>query len=182
MDRDTAQQALADIDLTRERALTLRTYAHAGPIFAAWGVAWFVMNLTNHFDVPFAFLFGAAAIASATAVSIIFGKAGRRGPDTPATRRRSNLGSAMTGIAIFGLLVLIAPTDRLLANAVISWLAASSYAVAGLWFGARITLLGLVLAAVVIAAWFFARDSFELVMGIAGGGVLVTTGLWLWRS
>jgi len=182
MDRDTAQQALADIDLTRERALTLRNYAHAGPVFAAWGAAWFVMNLTNHFNIPFAFLLGAAAIASATAISIISGKAGRQGPGTPAARRRSNLGSAMMGITIVGLLVLIAPADRLLANAVICWLAASSYAIGGLWFGTRITLLGVVLAAVVIGAWLFARESFELVMGVVGGGVLVTTGLWLRRS
>jgi hypothetical protein len=182
MDRDTAQQALADIDRTRERALTLRTYARAGPIFAAWGVAWFVMNMTNHFDVRFGDLLGATAIVSATAISIIFGKAGRQKSDSIATRRRSTLGSAMAGIAIFGLLVLIAPTDRLLANAVISWIAASVYAVGGLWFGARISILGIVLAAVVLGAWFFARDSFELVMGIVGGGVLITTGLWLWRA
>lgn len=182
MDRNAAEQALADIDRTQERALTFRNYAQAGPIFAAWGAAWFVMNLTNHFDVPFAFIFGAAAIALATTVSIIFGKGGERAAEIPAKRRRANLGSAIIGLAIFGLLVLVAPVDRLLANAVISWLAASCYAVGGLWFGGRISVLGIVLAAVVMGAWYFARESFELVMGIVGGGVLVTTGLWLWRS
>lgn len=182
MDRDTAQRQLADIDRTRERALTLRNYAQSGPIFAAWGVAWFVMNLASHFDLPFAGLLGAAAILSATAISIIFGKGGRQNSDSAATRAKSALGSAMIGIAIFGLLVLIAPTDRLLANAVISWIAASVYAVGGLWFGARISMLGVVLAAVVIGGWFFARDAFELVMGVVGGGVLMTTGLWLWRA
>ncbi len=182
MDRDTAQHILADIDRTRERALTLRNYAQAGPIFAVWGVAWFVMNLANHFGVPFAGLLGAAAIVSAIAISIVFGKAGRRKSDSIATRRKLALGSAMAGIAIFGLLVLIAPTDRLLANAVICWIAASVYAVGGLWFGARISILGIGLAAVVIGTWFFARDSFELLMGVMGGGVLMTTGLWLWRA
>ena len=182
MDRDTAQQALADIDRARERALELRNYAQSGPIFAAWGVAWFVMNLANHFDVPHGGLLGAVAIISAIAISIIFGKAGRQKSDSAATRRKSAIGSAIFGVAIFGLLVLIAPTDRLLANAVISWIAASVYAVGGLWFGARISILGLVLAAVVIGAWYFARDSFELVMGVVGGGVLMTTGLWLWRA
>ena len=37
MDRDEAQQALDAIDLARERALTLRNYAHSGPVFAVWG-------------------------------------------------------------------------------------------------------------------------------------------------
>ncbi|MCZ8193190.1 hypothetical protein [Brevundimonas sp.] len=183
MDRDEAQQALDAIDLARERALTLRNYARSGPVFAVWGAAWFVINLTAHFDLAYASLFSAAAIASATAVSVISGMvAGRRDGDPPATRRRWNLGAAMIVFAILGLLVLVAPADRVQANAVISWLVASAYAIAGLWFGVRISLLGVVLAAVVLGAWFLARESFELVMGVVGGGVLVTTGFWLWRS
>lgn len=182
MDLDTAHQALADIDRARERALALRNYAQSGPVFAAWGVTWFVLNLTNHFDVPFAGLLGAGAIVSATAISILSGKASRRASGAIAMRRKSMLGAAMAAIAIVGLVVLIVPTDQLLANAVISWIAASIYAVGGLWFGARISMLGIVLATVVVGAWFFARDSFELIMGVVGGGVLMTTGLWLRRA
>lgn len=183
MDRDEAKQALSDIGLARERALSLRNYARTGPVFAVWGLAWLVINLTAHFDLAYASLFSAAAIASAIAVSVINGiRAGRRDGDPPATRRRRNLGSAMIVFAILGLLVLVAPADQVQVNAVISWLVASAYAIAGLWFGVRISVLGIVLAVVVLGAWFLARESFELVMGIVGGGVLVTTGFWLWRS
>lgn len=181
MDRDAAQQALADIKRTRERAVTFRTYAYAGPVFAAWGLAWLVLNLTSYFRSPHSGLMGAAAIMAATVVSILVGNSGRSKTD-PADRGRSTLGSAMGSVAIFGLLILIAPTDRLLANAVVSWIAASAYAVAGLWFGARISVLGIVLGVVVMTGWMFGREVFELVMGLAGGGVLLLTGLWLWRS
>lgn len=182
MDRDIARQTLADIDRTRERALALRNYAQLGPVFAAWGVAWLVLNLGNHFHVPFGGLLGASSIVLATAISIVVGKAGRPKSDVPAAGHKAALASAMIGIAIFGVVVLIAPTDRLLANAVVSWIAASAYALAGLWFGARISILGIVLAAVVVGAWFLARESFELLAGVVGGGVLLTTGLWLWRA
>lgn len=182
MDRDIARQTLADIDRTRERALALKNYAQLGPVFAAWGVAWLVMNLSNHFHVPFGGLLGACAIVSATTISIVFGKAGRPKSDAPAAGNKAALASAMIGIAIFGVVALIAPTDLLSANAVVSWIAASAYALAGLWLGARISILGIVLAVVVVGAWFLAREWFELLMGVVGGGVLLTTGLWLWRA
>tara|TARA_R110002167_G_scaffold84173_1_gene228818 strand:- start:1424 stop:1972 length:549 start_codon:yes stop_codon:yes gene_type:complete len=182
MDRDAAHHALADIDRTRERALTLRTYAHAGPIFAVWGVAWFVMNLTRYFDLPFAGPVGAAAIFTAAVISMLAGKGRGQAAHTGASRRRSTLAGVFFGIALAGAFVLIAPADALLANAVMSWIVASVYAIAGLWLGARISVLGIVLAVVVGTAWFFARDAFELAMGVVGGGVLLITGLWLWRS
>lgn len=182
MDQNAARSAIADIERARERALTLRGYAQSGPIFAAWGVGWMVMNLTRHFEVAYADLYGAAATGAAVVVSIVLGKLGRQAEDSPAVRRRASIGGAVFGLSIFGLIILLAPIDRVLTNAVISWLAAGLYVFAGVWLGARISIAGLVLAAVVMGGWLFAREQFELLMGLAGGGVLLVTGFWLWRS
>lgn len=181
MDRKAAEQAMADIERSRGRSFSLHNYARSGPVFAAWGIAWLTMNLTRYYGVPHADFYGAAVMGAAVLISIVFPRRGQ-GRGNAAQARKLAIGSAVSGAALVGLLILVAASDRALANATVSWIAASLYAVAGIWFGTRISVIGVLLGLVVLAAWFLAREHFELILGLAGGGVLVLTGLWLWRA
>lgn len=181
MDRNAAEQAMADIERSRGRSFSLRNYARSGPIFAAWGIAWLIMNLTRYYGAPHADFYGAAVMGAAVLISIVYGRRGRGGGNA-ARARQLAISSAVSGAALTGLLILVAASDRALANATVSWIAASLYTVAGIWFGTRISIIGVLLGLVVLGAWFLAREHFELILGLAGGGALVLTGLWLWRA
>jgi len=56
------------------------------------------------------------------------------------------------------------------------------YSVAGLWAGQAFVAIGLGVAALTLAGYFFAGDAFELWMAFANGGGLILGGLWMRRS
>ena len=56
------------------------------------------------------------------------------------------------------------------------------YAVAGLWFGAAFTAIGLGLTALILAAYFWSGAAFPLWMAVITGGGLVLCGLWMRRA
>ena len=56
------------------------------------------------------------------------------------------------------------------------------YAVAGLWFGAAFTAIGLGITALIVAAYFWSGAAFPLWMAIITGGGFILCGLWMRRA
>ncbi len=182
MNKDEAGQALAQVEETQRQARAFKTYAAAGPIFAAWGVTWLCGNVAYHFELPHAGLITATLGMVSIGLSIGLGLASAPANAKAADHGKALLSGLVFAAAVLGLMMIVAPLDPRAANAVISFLVGATYAYAGIWMGARIGWLGGGVALVVLFAWFGARDYFELIVGAAGGGLLIVTGLWLWRQ
>ena len=56
------------------------------------------------------------------------------------------------------------------------------YAVAGLWFGAAFTTIGIGLTALTLAAYFWSGAPFSLCMAVITGGGFILCGLWMRRA
>lgn len=56
------------------------------------------------------------------------------------------------------------------------------YALAGLWFGAAFTAIGLGLTALIVAGYFLAGDAFPLYLALVNGGGLALCGLGMRRA
>jgi hypothetical protein len=150
----------------------------AGPILAAWGAVWLVGALSQYSGFAHADLVFAATMGLAVIVSVVVGLG-----DRPSSGgRRGLLGGAVAGLTLFGLVAILMPIDPLAAKAVISFLIGAAFAFAGVWRGTRLALVGLALCVIVLIAWFGAREHLQLVVGLAGGGLLLLGGLWLWSG
>jgi len=56
------------------------------------------------------------------------------------------------------------------------------FSVAGLWFGAAFTLMGLGLAALVVAGYLWSGDAFPLWQAVVTGLGFILCGLWMRRA
>jgi len=56
------------------------------------------------------------------------------------------------------------------------------YALAGLWFGRAFTIIGVALAALVVAGFFWTGEAFDLYLAVVNGGGLILCGLWMRRA
>ena len=56
------------------------------------------------------------------------------------------------------------------------------YALAGLWFGRAFTIIGVSLAALILAGYFWAGPAFDLYLAAVNGGGLILCGLWMRRA
>ena len=176
--RDDAASALASIERTRRISDTLRGYAHAGDIVAAWGLVWLVCNSLTYFYPVWGPNSWPVGIVLASIWSVLRGRKGRGDP--PGWR------AAATAATTIGLLVLVALITGVegpaQANALISIFVAAAYVWTGIWAGSRFAFVGLFIAAMVVMGWFVDREHLYLWMGIGGGGALLLTGLWLRRA
>lgn len=173
--QDDAASALDAIERTRQRAFEMRGYAHAGDIVIAWGLVWLICNLLGYFrsQLEMAWPVG---ILLATVFSIWRGRRQGKGDWRAAA-------SGAVAAALIGLVIVIAGIDGPdQANALISTFVAGAYVLQGIWWGLRFAWIGLVIAACVIAGWFFDRDHLELWLGLGGGGALILSGIWLRRA
>ena len=173
--QDDAASALEAIERTRQRAGELRGYAHAGDIVAAWGLVWLVCNLLGYFAPQYGL-----AWPIGIALAVIWSMWRGRGQGKADGR------AALSALAVFGMIALVVSIAGVESadqgNALISAFVAGLYVVQGIWMGRRFAWIGLVIAACVIAGWFFDRAHLELWLGIGGGGALILSGIWLRRA
>jgi hypothetical protein len=178
--QDDAASALRSVEQARRRSIALSGYAHAGNIVLAWGLVWLICNLATHFLPQGGANSWAVGIPLAVLYSMLHGRA-HRGKGPALDWRIA--ATAATGFVFMALIAAIAGLDDpRQSNALISLFIAANYAAMGIWTGLRFTWAGLVIAVVVTLAWFLDRGNFYVWMGLAGGGVLITTGIWLRRA
>jgi hypothetical protein len=175
---EDAASALRDVERTRRRAVELSGYAHAGDSLIGWGLVWLICNLVTQLAPAWgnnSWLIGIPAAVAWSMTRKPRGGARGGGWRTVAT--------ALTAFGFFAALMLVAGIrDPLQANALVSLCVATAYVVLGIWAGARFAWIGLALAALVLAGWFFDRSHLYLWLAFGGGGALLLSGLWLRRA
>jgi hypothetical protein len=171
--RDAAE-ALHDVEKTAARSAKLRLYERGAPHFILWGILWAAgYGLT--YAVP----------QHAWTVWLVIDAAGLGGSAYLARDRlrlwRVAATAATLFLFFFAAFAMLGPLSGLQIGAFIPLTVACAYILAGLRAGSRFAAAGAVIAAVTLAGFFFLPAHFLLWMAIAGGGAMVSAGLWLRR-
>lgn len=178
---DDARQALAMVRMAQRKGAAFATYSNAGPLIAIWGAVWMGANLVSFLVPAWSNLAWLTGIAIGISASVIGGLKHRHREPQQHYALSSVLTAMVIAAGIAAVLTVADIQNAKQANAVISLLVALAYALAGAWRGLWLLALGAAMAGAVLTGWFLFYDWFELWMGLAGGGVLMFTGLWLRR-
>ncbi|GIX17249.1 MAG: hypothetical protein KatS3mg119_1435 [Rhodothalassiaceae bacterium] len=172
---------LAEITRIEELSRRLHGYAEGAPHMLLWGAIWVVANLSDQFLPALGGLAWPVLVLAGTLGSTVLGA--RRSGRAKAAAAARWLASAVAVAAGLSLIMtILPPDDPAQVNAAISLAVATAYALLGIWRGPVFLLLGIVIAAAVMAGWFLAREVFPLVMALVGGGALILGGWLLMRE
>ena len=179
---EEASQTLEEIDRTGDYSRELHIYKESSPHFLIWGLVWAFGYAVTDFAPEYRNLAWGAGIAVGALSSIFLASRQTQG----GSRARAGFSwryAAISGgfAAFFGVMSFVLKLDPRQVDAFIPLVFAGAYLFAGLWAGLRFSLCGVVLAVAVLVGYFNAGTHFGLWMAVAGGGVLVLTGLWLRR-
>lgn len=182
MDSRQAAAALGEIEAVARQVRQSRFYRVCSTMLVLWGAA-----VAAGYVVTFA----APAQARVAWVSVYAaGIAGTVVTAVRENRRAAAPGFDLRGLAAFVLLVafgllwtvgLVQMPPRLLD---VFWPTYFMlvYAIAGLWLGIMFSLIGVVIATLSLAGYFWSGPWFELWMAAVNGGGLVLGGLWMRRN
>jgi len=175
-----AGKTLEDIKAVSRRSGLAYGYREASPHLLLWGVIWAL-----GYGLPAAGLAG-YGIWPWLVVSGIIGSFWFSRPRKQAKPLRFDWrygGSVAAGlIFIAGLFSVFMPVSGQQIGTVIPLIVGVAYLQLGIWTrGMRIALIGLVVTAAALYAYHGAREIFDLLMAITGGGGLILGGLWLRR-
>ncbi len=174
-----AARALKDVEQVAGRSSTLRGYRVASPALILWGLVWIVASLCCERWPQRAGAFwlvgDLAGMAGSALIGLRLARVRRgdwRGLATQAV-------AVVTATAAAGLLQVRAVETL---TAFFCLLVGGAYMAWGVWRGARFFALGLIIAAVSLAAGLLHPPHFYLWMAGVGGGALILGGLWLRRA
>lgn len=179
IERDDAARALAEAQRAAGRTADVINYRYASPYLLLWGLVWLVGNLVSQFLPAWSGPVWMGGVALGVAGSVLIGVriGGRDG------RRGGGAASLMISLAFaaFGIGVsVVAPFQSWAQSEAFFCLAVgAAYIVMGAFIGWRIAAVGVVVMAVTLGGWLYARDQFFLWMALAGGGGLLLGGFWL---
>ncbi|MBP6689012.1 MAG: hypothetical protein KA153_03385 [Hyphomonadaceae bacterium] len=181
MDQKEALRALDDIQGAKERSSALRGYAAGGIYMIVWGCVWIVGGASGLLSPEIGRSGWNVAVLAGIVASIAIGfrSPGAGGRDVMGKVMLTMGTMAAVSVAISVVLNIGSLRE---ATALQTILVAGAYMAFGIWRGARIFVLGLALGAVALVAWFFLADKFEMVVGIAGGVILILSGILLRRA
>lgn len=191
-DRSAALAALAEADKSLRRSSALHAYRINAPMIIGWGLIIMATDLVLAFSRSPAVGNWAWPVASLTGTvlsALYFWRVGK-GPVRPTESAGSRTAFwKMMGTwgcvfgFIAGVFVIFAPFDWRESHAFWGLLLALMYTCGGVWTGARLLVLGLVLAAVTFFAYFgLEGQPFLVFMGVATGGSMILGGLWLRKA
>lgn len=187
--RDEAANALDEIDESRRRVGQRLDYRYSARLFFLWGSAWILANVLSDMMRVRGPLIWDAIVTIASCLSIY--SAFRRprfidaigeaaGGQRHYGRRYLAATVACLGFIAAILWVMRPFTSRQL-TAVVVLAIAQVYLLTGVWRGTRYIAPGATLATLALLGYAGIIPGFENWIGIAGGGLLVVTGLWLRR-
>jgi hypothetical protein len=175
---EAAARALHEVETTQNRSSTLRRYQDGAPHLLLWAALWTVgYGLTffapAHVTAIWAVVVG---VGLAAGIALLF--------RTKGAARAWRYLAAFGVLAVFSIaaVVVLHPTHDRQVGAFVPLVVAMAYALAGLWWGSRFIIAGIVLAALTLLGYFMMREYFPLWMALVGGGTLLLSGLWLRRA
>ena len=183
--KNDAETALRDAGQAGERSLTLFHYEMASPYLLLWGVLWVTAGIVGvlspeHTGTGWLVIDTVGIIATGYLVA---GDARRLAKNNA---RVEGLRFVATVVVLTAFLTMtftiFAPVSGVEIQAFITILIASIYMVFGFWTGYRLSVIGAVLAILVVSALFYTPTQFPLMVSILGGGALILGGLWMRRA
>jgi hypothetical protein len=177
-----ARHALAEIQSATDKSSALRAYAGAANYLIVWGAAWIAGGFAGLISPALSQWGWSIAVAVAIACSIVLGVRAQGAPDSSGALIKIMLMTLMMALVCAAISVVLDLPSLRAAFALQALIISGLYMGYGVWRGARIFILGFALAGAVLVGWFYLRDQFELFLGVAGGALLIITGLWLRRA
>lgn len=180
LSRDEAAQTLRDMTATERQSADLARYRHSAPFFFWWGLYFAVGYGATGLWPWHISLIWTIATPVGIAGQIIIARRVARGPGD----WRWGAGYAILFAFAAGSLAMMQPSLPLglRIGAFTPLLAGTVYAMAGLFFGRRFLITGLVMMAATLIGVFFLRDIFAFWIAAVAGGALILTGYWLQRA
>ena len=173
-----AAQALRDVERTESRSKILRGYQGGAPHFLMWAALWAVGYGLSYLAPARAgtIWIVVLAIGAVAGVAVLLRGKGA----APAWR----YAAAFATLAAFSVatLAVLPPTRGPQVAAFVPLVVAMAYVLAGLWWGVRFIVTGVVLALLTLGGYFLLREYFLLWMAVVGSGALLLAGLWLRRA
>jgi hypothetical protein len=176
-----ATEALLDIERAQRRAFVLRGYEVGAPHFLLWGAIWFVgYGLTEAFPARAGLYWIALSLGGVLGGYLLGKAAAARGlVSKDGWRYLAAVGSTVAFMLLT--YAIMQPRDSAQLGAFPALLVSFLYVLAGIWKGARWTVVGIVVAGLTMAGYELLQEHFNLWMALVGGGALVSTGLWFRR-
>ena len=190
--KDEALAALAAADESQRRASSLHAYRINAPIVMLWGVLWMIADLTIAYGpqpLAYRWTWPAVSLIGMALSAAYFWKRGK-GAIRVTERPRSRsffwrmLATWVCNLTAISLaFVVFAPIEWREPHTFWGLVIALGYTVSGIWTGARLVVLGLVLGALVMFAHFNLQgQAFLAFMGVVCGGSMILGGLWLRKA
>ena len=183
--KDEADAALHDINKAGEQSLTLFHYGIASPYLLLWGALWIVAGIIGTIapeNVGIVWLI--VNLTGIVATGYLAASNVRRYAEDDI--QREGLRYIATILVLTGFItmtfVVFSPVSAVEIQTFITILIASIYMVFGLWTGNRLSVIGGVLAVLVVSAFFYTPARLPLMVSILGGGALILGGLWMRRA
>jgi hypothetical protein len=179
--KDDAAAALRDIDGAAAQSRELQGYSHGSSYLFVWGVAWLVAGLlTDLIPERGNAVWMTVNLIAVAATVWLTAQLNRRGVWRDGWRAMT-AAFILMGFAV-GSLILLGPPSGLAVEAYFGLLTAAAYMVAGLWWGKRYIITGVLVAAGIVLAYVYLREHFSLWFGLLGGGSLILCGVWMRRA
>ncbi|MGZ6040258.1 MAG: hypothetical protein ACXWKR_16440 [Phenylobacterium sp.] len=180
--REDAAQALKAAEDAAGRSERLHGYRGAAGFLILWGVVWAVMDVGYYLGPNTGGWLSLAGDVVGVGGSILLGaRLRRRGSGGSPARNVVGALLIASAIGLFGLgISAVAPVQSAAQGQAIAGLAVGCvYMALGASQGLRLAAVGLLMVALTLGGWVYAREQFMLWMAFAGGGGLVLGGLWL---
>jgi hypothetical protein len=187
--REDAIAALDQVQESRRRVGQRFNYRYSARLFFLWGSAWILANVLSDIMQVRAPLIWDATMTLASCLSIYWAFRRPRfidaigeatGPGRHYGRRYLAAAAIYLGFIAATFWVMRPFTPRQV-TAVMVLAMAQIYLLTGVWRGARYLVPGAMLATLALLGYAGIIPGFELWIGIAGGTLLIGTGLWFRR-
>lgn len=180
--REEAERALADIHQAMAQARRTIAYGGAPYYMMLWGVIWFLGYLGGQFlPGPQSGIAWLVLDLFGVVASIWIGYRLSTRVRTPMGPR---LGLLWLAMLVYGVLIvwIANPTSSNQLDLLISLVAMLGYVMSGIWIGARLSWVGLLVTALAVLGYFLLPAFFSLWMAVLGGGLIFGSGLYIQRT
>ena len=183
--KNDAETALRDAGKAEEHSLTLFHYEMASPYLLLWGALWIIAGIISVMSPENT---GTGWIILNSIGIAATGYLRRRLTACwQFTTRAIEVLRYMATVVVLALFLTMTfaifnPVSGIQIQSFITVLLATIYMILGFWTGYRLTVVGAVLACLVIGAIMYTPSLLPSLVSVLGGGALILGGLWMRRA
>ncbi len=183
LSREQAQEALRDVEQTSRRSATVHGYEIVASYLILWGVIWVLAYGAQDF-APRRISQWAWPVLGTLGWLVSVALGWQRKMSSGAGNARASLRWFLAFLAYAGFAVgvgaIMQPKTDAQVGAFVPMIVALTYGLVGIFFDAmRLTIAGVMIAALTLGGYFYLPSHFMLWMAFVGGGSLILAGLWM---